>query len=513
MDKNSTSAKDQLLLNKEYFDSCVQIAKQLFKDDLIDDCINYIEKISSFAWHNFSGIYKSEILEGLLCKIQEKLLVPFERQNKTEDNPNGKILHICSEIHTAGGHSKLLYNWIKLDKNREHTILCTRFSTERIIAISKNYTTDFSNLKHQSVIADTKINSVRLLNELITDDYDLIVLHIHPDEVITNIVLSQASITIPVCFVNHADHTFWLGTYISDLILQIRKNNILLDVERRGIPVERQVFLPIPIDIKLREKEKYETKILYLLSTGTAFKYQPKEGYNFLEEAYRIVEENHQVIFNIVGIDGDSEYAKKHQHDRINFHGQITSTKLKEIEEITDIYVEGFPTPSFTALLQVAMMKIPFILHYKPLPVFRLFDDCEAEAIIYPENIQDWRGMIQKLISDEKYRLEVTEKQHSNILYSYSKENWMHRLENIYNKTDKLTHSFLKPSKDYYFYNENEEILVTIDNKKFPHFRYTENLSIKGKLYVYLKSMKRNKNITYFGTKNLLKYFFSKYRD
>ncbi|AYN00495.1 hypothetical protein [Chryseobacterium sp. 3008163] len=60
--------------NKDYFESRVRIAERLFEENLYEDCINYIEKTAFFGWHNFSGYYKSEKLEILLSKIQEKVL-------------------------------------------------------------------------------------------------------------------------------------------------------------------------------------------------------------------------------------------------------------------------------------------------------------------------------------------------------------------------------------------------------------------------------------------------------
>lgn len=500
-----------LYSNKIYFESCIRTAQKLFEEKLYEDCINYIEKTASFGWFNFSGYYKSETLEILLAKIQQRILpIASHQQKQIKTN---KILHICSEVYTSGGHSKLLYNWIKNDFSKKHTILSTRLSMEEITDISNFYLAGNIDVEHISVKSSSKIESTKLLNQQLLNGYDAITLHIHPDETITNIVLSQKDITTPVCLINHADHVFWLGTSIADMVLQIRESSISIDEERRNILKERQFFLPIPIETAHNIEEgdtNSETNFINILSTGTAYKYNPNEQYNFLEEAFKIVEENPEVIFNIVGMNSDSDYAKEYQHERIILHGIVSSQKLAEIENITDIYIEGFPMPSFTALLQVALRKIPFALHYNPLPLFKLFSDNNEHNIVYPKNLDEWHSNIKKLIRDTKYRSETLQKQHEYVLLNYSIEVWESRIQKLYQIINNKKHAYWMPNPDKYYDGNNEKILVTIDKRKFSHYSFTEKMSLSGKYFVYKMTNPKNPNINYFHKKQLIKYFLKK---
>jgi hypothetical protein len=512
--KKDTHINPERLLysNKMYFESCIWIAEKLFEEKLYEDCINYIEKTASFGWFNFSGYYKSRPLEILLAKIQQKILPTAFHQKKI--NKTNKILHICSEVYTSGGHSKLLYNWIKNDSLKKHTILSTRLSLEEMKDISNFYLTDNVDVEHVSVKSPSKIESVKLLNRQPLNHYDIIALHIHPDETITNIVLSQKDITTPVCFINHADHVFWLGASIADIVLQIRESSITIDEERRNIEKERQFFLPIPIETVLNIKEKEntnnETPFINLLSTGTAYKYNPNKHYNFLREAYKIVKENSDVIFNIVGINSDSDYAKQYQHERIVLHGIVSSQKLVEIEKETDIYIEGFPMPSFTALLQTALRKKPFVLHYNPLSAFRLFSDHNEHRIVYPKNLYEWHTNIRDLIQDAKYRAETSQKQQEYLLNNYSIEVWKSRVQELYQIMDSKKHTYWIIDPDRYYEGGNEKVLVTVDKRRFSHYRFTEKMSLTGKYFVYKMAKLKNPNIDYFHKKQLIKYFLKK---
>ncbi|MBV6880921.1 glycosyltransferase family 1 protein [Epilithonimonas ginsengisoli] len=513
MNLDQPTDKEKIIYsNKQYFDASIRIAKRLFEEELYEDCINYIQKTACFGWFNFSGYYKSEQLEILLAKIQQKILPSSSHPKK--NNKNNKVLHICSEVHVSGGHSKLLYNWIKNDTSKKHSILSTRLSADDLKAVSETYFEDISDIEFFSVKSNSKIESVKLLNEQPLNDYEVIILHIHPDETITNIVFSQKGITAPVWFINHADHVFWLGTSIIDIVLQIRESNAAVDEERRGISAERQFFLPIPVENKgeLNEEtinDKIDKKI-NILSTGTSYKFNPNEKYNFLQEAYKIVEENPEVVFNIVGLRQDSDYAKKYEHQRIILHGGVSASTLASIEKNTHIYVEGFPMASFTALLQTALRKVPFVLHYDPLPLFKLFSEHQEYAIIYPKNLQEWHYDLKKLIRDQKYRIETLQRQYEYISNNFSIAVWKTRVANLYQQNNAQTHAFWQPTSDAYYNDDNEKLLVTIDKRRLSHYDFTEKLSIRGKYFVYLMSKSRNANINYGGRKKLLGYFFNK---
>ncbi|WP_312760842.1 hypothetical protein [Epilithonimonas sp.] len=508
--ESNTDIEKIISSNKQYFDSSVRIAQKLFQEKLYEDCISYIQKTAAFGWFNFSGYYKSEQLEILLAKIQEKIL-PISSHQKKHAKTN-RVLHICSEVHGSGGHSKLLYNWIKNDNSKKHSIVSTRISIEQLENVSQIYLDDISNLDLISVKSHSKIESVKLLNQLPLNDYDAIILHIHPDETITNIVFSQKDITTPVLFVNHADHVFWVGVSIADTVLQIRESNIAIDSERRGIAAERQVFLPIPIEAssELNDETNYNGDTINILSTGTSYKYNPNEKYNFLREAYKIVEENQNVIFNIVGLRPDSAYAKEYLHERIVLHGGVSASQLADIEKNSHIYVEGFPMASFTALLQVALQKIPFVLHYDPLLLFKLFSEHPDNAVIYPKDLNQWHDNLKALIRDKKYRIESAEKQYDYILNNFSIDVWKSKVAEIYEMFDNQPHSFWFPTKDVFYNGDNEKLLVTIDKQKFSHYDFTEKLSLRGKLFVWLMARDKNININYGGKKKLIRYFSNK---
>lgn len=498
--------------NRKYLEQRILTAQALFNKGLYEDCINYIELTASFAWLNFSGFYKLQSLEKILINIG-KSLPAFKNEiklNSQEKKTNKNVLHICSSLRFAGGHSKLLFNWIKTDYKNNHTILSTRLSQDDLKNISSAYTKDnvpsLINLN-----ADSKLKKAEELKKhLESFHYDYIILHTDPNEVIATIALSDINIKTPILLLNHADHTFWLGSTITNILLQIRESNIALDKKRRNI--SDQALLPIPIKsnpfIKKYNSEN-QTKHLKILSTGSLYKYTPTEDYNFYEEIFILAKKYPEILINIVGIDKDSEYASKYQLKNINYLGILNSQDLNQLENEADIFLEGFPLPSFTALLQVSLKKIPFVLHYKPLSSMMLFEENKKNGIFYPNNKEEWRAEVEKLIENHDYRKQIAAKQYDYVDNLYSEKAWLDLLAKVYEKADSKIHSLNPITPDNFYDTEQEHTLAQVDNAEISHFKYTSGLGLIWKIKLLFSIFSKNKNVKYYlSKKHIFEYLF-----
>ncbi|MDM1547547.1 glycosyltransferase [Empedobacter falsenii] len=498
--------------NNRYLKKNIKIAKLLYHQGLYEDCINQIEKTAQFAWHFYSGIYRSNKLENLLNDIGSQLV--YNNSKKIIRNNLGKykIIHICSEIYETGGHTKLMYNWINVDSEHDHSIATTRLSLDQLKNLTKFYTSSINESNLYSVKTDSKIESAKQLTNILSEGYDLIVLHTHPDDCLVNLVFSNPQLEIPVFMVNHADHVFWLGASVIDVLLQIRETNISADKLRRQL--KNQFFLPIPIVLEENKTPNVlkDYKIINLLSTGSYYKYLPDGKYNFLEEMKRLVNKFQNVVVHIVGIDKDSDYALQYKHERIIYHGLINQEKLEIIEDKTDIYLEGFPTPSFMSLLKPALKKIPFQLHYNPSLVYKLFNDDSEYYIDYPNNIEEWRKAIEKLINNEEYRSIVAQKQFEYVSQSYQLSSWKEKIAELYKNSKILVHHINKENKDIYIEGENESKIALLEyDVKISHFQYTEKLNLLSKLQVYYYSKHKHNKIHYQLSSGI--YYYLKNKD
>ncbi|MFD2743238.1 MULTISPECIES: glycosyltransferase [Sphingobacterium] len=424
-------------------------------------------------------------METLLAEIGKKL-TSF---NPELIKPNSckkerKILHICSEVYTTGGHTKLLYNWVQNDVTSQHTILSTRMDMSAINAVSKRYLGQ-EIAKHVCLPQEDHLRRAQALKDQLYENYDLVVLHIHPDDSLCNLVFSDPKITIQIAFVNHADHVFWLGSTISTILVQLRKPFLILDVERRQI--EKSFYIPLPIvEAPLTaptEQDSFSTTQadeVVILCIGSEVKFEPNEKYNFYEECIRIVEKHKNVRIKLIGVSKEGKYAIKHQHERIDYLGLLDYEDLEKYRSSCDIYLEGFPMPSFTATLETVFFKKPAILHYNPTPIFQQFMDSDI-GFQYPSNLNEWRLAVDRVILDKDYRDYLAEIQYGFVIHNYSMNAWRTKLQLFYKDFLSLT-PICKSFVQNEYNGDNEIALVKLSNTTIDHLYLTDKLSFSSKI-------------------------------
>lgn len=497
----------RLLENKKFFLKTLKIAKLLFDEKKFNDCLMYIEKISYSAWYNFPGYYTSNCFESIIRNIALESL-DFENvsiQDTTED----KTLHLFSEISSIGGHSKLIFSWIENDKNSKHYLMSTWQNFQEISEIAGSYQYKIDN---NVFTYDQKLSiiekSQKIVDTLKENNFSRIILHIHPHDVIPSMIFSSNKLKSPVFFLNHAEHTYWLGVPVTDFLLQIRESNILKDSKNRNIPVQDQFFLPIPVDESYSLK-KTEKNTFNIISIGRESKYEPNQEYNFYQEALKIVKKFEHVVFTIIGIELNNPNRKIYSHERLIF---IHPTRdINQYIENADLYLEGFPIPSFTSLLEPAMAGVPFIMHYNPASVYKVFEDNKEKGIFYPKDLKSWEREVEKMITDENYRNLINNLQVKYLREKYSSQGWSMKLEEIKSFSKDKNHIVRPiPSKEKYRDGRDEELVSVIETKTTNHYSYTKSLGFFSKLKVIVLSFDNPSWVEILPWKQTIKYLFNR---
>lgn len=498
----------RLLENKKYLLKTLKIATLLYNSGQYDDCLKYIEKISYSAWYNFGGYYTLNGFESIIRKISLKKL-NFESQIAPPAQED-KTLHIFSEINKVGGHSKLMFNWIENDQNSKHFLLSTWQNALEVSEVASSYKCpiDKNNLYTFEQNIEPLNKAQKIVDILRTNYFNRIVLHVHPNDIIPSLIFSSEKLESPVFFVNHAEHTYWLGASVIDFLLQIREFNIQKDFKNRNIPIKNQFFLPIPVNESYKVI-KQEKKTFNILSIGRENKYEPNNEYNFYEAALKVVRDHENVVFTIVGISKNNPHKKYYQHDRLVY--VEPTPNIKAFIENADLYVEGFPIPSFTSLLEPAIAGVPFILQYNSPGVNRLFDEAFNNGIYYPKNLNEWHTIISKTISNEEYRKDISNKQFSYLKSNYSLQAWKSKLKYIKDYTKNKKHNVNHLSHHENFVDGKDEELVSIMGiKNIDHYTFTENLGILSKLKVVALSFDNPSWVKVLSKKRTLGYLLGK---
>ena len=460
---------DKINRNRKYFDNCIQTAYCLFDKKEYETTARFIYKMAHYVWGNYSGYYASWRLESILNKIghtipDNELLIPSKTRARR------KVLHVASELYNVGGHTRLMLNWIQNDKNSDHQILVIRQDVsqlpEEVLAEYQLNTNDILLLGDESLIH--KAAKLRKL----AYDYDFVVLHTHPDEVISVIAFSCKNVP-PVLFMNHADHIFWMGVSVLDILIQLREPVIEQDKKRRNIS-SPQFFQPIPVGVQkfdvsqseVREKLGINPGVFMILSTGSDYKYTPYKDHNFFKSVRDLVEKLPQCEVYIAGVSPSNKYALKFAHERVHCLDHITNLHL--YESACDLYLEGFPAPSFTALLQPVLRGKPAYLMYNPVGAAKMFPE-NVQGFQYPANEEYWMNGLIDLVNHRE-KLISLQKQQEKYAKHFSIEGWKEQLSHIYNAVEQIQHTVKGEKKDVLQLGVDEECLSNIDlNHKIGH--------------------------------------------
>jgi glycosyltransferase involved in cell wall biosynthesis len=276
------------------------------------------------------------------------------------------------------------------------------------------------------------------------ENADVVVLHIHPEDVIATTAFGVAG-GPPVLFVNHADHAFWVGCAIADLVLDIRTSGHLWTKEGRG--VNRTTILTLPLiqgrdepngntmdpqqKCKIRRELGISEEGIMFLTVGSAAKYDPIGGHDFIQTAMKILRECKDAHLIAVGPSDHGRWkeARLATGGRLRAIGRQPDSTL--FCKAADIYLEGFPAGSLTALLEAGESGLPFVRGLRSCAPPYSSDGIGIDEVLQPMDTSDYVCAAVKLAQDSKTRVELGQKLQRLIRSNYCGTGWLTRLEAV----------------------------------------------------------------------------------
>ncbi len=518
---------DTLKTQQQEITHTIIASQRLFLDELknaenyiaqneLDAALQIAVQLSTFAYLNFTSYYTSYRLEKLIAGIGQRVIQPITivPSHRTERR---KILHVASELYELGGHTPLLLKWIQRDSSSDHQLFLTRQSKTNIPStIFKNHGVS------PEIICwgNTGESLVETAQQLLqySSQFDFLVFHIHPNDVVPLLAFANQK-PVPIYFLNHADHCFWLGASILDGLIQLRETCMVTDIESRSITTQPQFLLPIPVEAVSSSsaaeeavRNKYQIPEQFqkiLLTTSTESKFNPILDYNYFESVIPVLNQNPDTLLLIVGIAKDKPLALKFKHPQILFLGYLQPTALADIEQLCTLYLETFPFSSFTAMLQVLMKQKPVQFMYAPPAIFKLFSD----ENFYTANQQEWQQMLQEKLQHPEKLAAYSQTLYNKVSQLYTLSAWKESLQKFYAIAD----SNKQPSRPVYaadkaqYSGVNEWLSYGISLKepyRYPLFA-EKNKRIQFKrilsfLSIYRKTYPFRKKMFPFGLKEIL---------
>jgi hypothetical protein len=402
--------------NNAFYHFIVDCAEQAYTCGDLSASMHFCQEAASYATFQYCGFYAEPQLERLLVRIRQAAHIVPLGAPVSRDDSQLRILHYATSIFDVGGHTRLIENWIRNDETNCHDVMLTRQTVPVPLFIQQAV----QGVRGTIMVLDSADN-IGKAHQLaaIAGNYDIIILHHHPDDVVPLLALADKGRAVPVCVLNHGDHRYWLGVTVCDLLVEIRDNIIEADQQRRGI--RNFSLLPIPVNVVNTTNEAYgksranlgiQPEQIMILSIGSSYKYGPIDEKNFFDDITPILDKYQQLVLVIVGIENDSALAIRYAHPRLRF--VAPTMHLTDFHNACDIYLEGYPFSSFTAYLEVGALGKPICRMYDPplLNTYKIGD--YISPVYYPQNREEWQNHLQLLIADSQARLDAGNRELAN---------------------------------------------------------------------------------------------------
>jgi hypothetical protein len=133
-------------------------------------------------------------------------------------------------------------------------------------------------------------------------------------------------------------------------------------------------------------------------------------------------------------------YLQTSGHDRLHCLGPLDDPSV--YQAAADVYIEGFPFGSQTALLETVMAGVPAVAACDPPCRLLATDDDPLEGLLVtPQSEDDYVARTRKLIRDSGERIRAGQCFRDRMLSAHTGEGWLTSLHALYSEIENVGHS------------------------------------------------------------------------
>jgi hypothetical protein len=386
-------------------------------------------------------------LETLLARIGARLAPAREPAAARQHHRAGarplRWLHVLTRSYVLGGHTAIARRWIERAPRAERHDLVLTYQDAHGVPANLARCIEQAGGSTVSLGGEASLLArARRLRDMAAQGADVVVLHAHPWDVVPALAFAVPG-GPPVLLLNHSDHGFWVGAACADLVIDIRDSGLQLSRALRG--VTRSALLPVPLpdpgrapadrsaaQSRLADPAPLKSEIV-LLTIGGSSKYTPFPGLSFGDVALAIVRAVPESTLMAVGPDPRSPFWR---YLHATSGGRIIALgpdpDLAAWHAAADVYLEGFPRGSYTALLEVALagrafVRKPWLAPPEELPVDRgslAAFDCPASPAAYVSEAL-------ALIRDSALREPMAQRARAAVMAAHCGAGWAAALESL----------------------------------------------------------------------------------
>jgi glycosyltransferase involved in cell wall biosynthesis len=439
---------DYLRRNQEAYDELVEFVLALRGRVRPNLLLELVGQAAWFATVNHPGYFADARLENLALAVAQSdrtpLRSPPERLPRTPGRR--RVLHVATEVAAIGGHTRTIRHWAEADRESVHSL-----------ALTKQKYCEVPDWLRQAVVAsggrvvvlppDAPVLTRAAQLRAVAADADLVVSH-HFTEDVVPVAAFAAAGGPPVGVINQSDHVFWLGPSVADTVINLRPIGQTVTERRRA--ARHNTLLPIPVEelppaldrTTARRQLGIRPDRVVLLSVGRANKYVPSATHNFFASVAAVLAEHQNAEMFLVGVSRDqaAAYLDPTTADRFHCVGAVENPAV--YRAAADLYLEGFPFGSQTAMLEAAQAGLPPVPAFAPNSQLVVTQDEAFDGVVAAaEDEQTYRAAVGELIRSADRRRALGEECARRVRALHVGDGWLARLHQLYQVTAQLTHA------------------------------------------------------------------------
>lgn len=420
--------------NKKHFEYLLTFLSDKSLND--DKKIGLAKYLLDFLTVNPTGYFYSNILEKFFVNIAQK----HDINNYNINFKPKSVLHVMTTCYEFGGHTRVVERWI--DNTKENYTNSVILLNPEKYSIPKLLKDNINMSNGELIQLQDNMNIVEKALHLreIGLEYEYIVLHTHMQDPIATIAFGTEKFTRPVLFFNHADHMFWIGKTISDVVLDIRTKKSISPTYRN---INDNIICPIPCDYNnkisysktdARKQLNIDNNDKIIMTSASFFKFKPIGDDSIFDVYEEILTRNKTVKLVVIGTSKYWNKIYKKFKNRVTLLTEVPFPEYLKYVYSSDLIIDSYPMNGETTLIDAMRAKVPFL---SLDTICSGQNDYVIDSKGYCKTKSELIDKTLKCLVDNEYHHELLENELTLFEFNYSKENWIKNLEQIYSSAPK----------------------------------------------------------------------------
>lgn len=430
--------------NYEEFQALRREAERCLEAGDLNSAAAYVEAAVTLARKRHCGFYRSEPLEQILIEIARRTLPAKLEAARPTRTKIGRVLHVATVLNEVGGLTRMMRRWIVADEERHHSLALLRHPGPTPLSVRQAVEARGGQIHMIGATRGGPVEWAAALRKL-SLDFDLVVLHVSNEETTPVIAFADERNRPPVVLVNHADHAFWVGLSVCDLIASSRVSGERLVVERRGIPAERHVILPIQIDPPLRKHNRAEARQKLglsadgslLVSVARGVKYRTMGGVSFADMHVETLLAHPDARLLVVGPGEPADWQDAILATGGRIMGRPETPDPSLAFEAADVYLDSHPFVSITSMLEAGGLGASCVTLFPyPSDANVMSTDMPglAPTIGFATSMADYNRILADWLADPEALRRRGDETAANVKRLHTTPNWFESLEALYSR-------------------------------------------------------------------------------